>query len=163
MVSWCVEKLQCCYFSWGEIGCLSSPSLRSLPLPFPPSSWLFLSLLSVWLVYSPVSTSYKRPICWHQGRPVSKLFFSPVPFIASFCAFHHPLEVMSKRLLLSGINRCSPCRKTKSAIDNCKQYTAATVSIGVSSAPLLPGDKETHSLEQYHFFWPICLLQTYDE
>lgn len=43
-------------------------------------------------------------------------------------------------------------RKTKSAIDNCKEYTAATVSIGVSSTPLVPRDKETHSLEQYNFF-----------
>lgn len=121
----------------------------------PPSP--SLSLVSVWLVYSPVSTSYERQICWQQGRPVNKLSFSSSPSPSII-----PLEVMSKRLLLSGINRCSP-RKTKSAIDNCKEYTAATVSIGVSSTPLVLRDKETHSLEQYNFFWPICLLQTYDE
>lgn len=44
-----------------------------------------------------------------------------------------------------------------------RSSTAATVSIGVSSTPLVPGDKETHYLEQYNFFWPICFLQTYDE
>lgn len=76
-----------------------------------------------------------------------KLFFSSLAPSPSVML----LEVMSKRLLLSGINRCS-LRKTKSAIDNCKEYTAATVSIGVSSTPLVLGDKETHSLEQYNFF-----------
>lgn len=130
-----------------------------LPRSPPPSP----SLLSVWLVYSPASTSYERQICWQQGRPVSKLSVPPPPLSSSSPSLSIiPFEVMSKRLLLSGINRCSP-RKTKSAIDNCKEYTAATVSIGVSSTPLVLRDKETHSLEQYNFFWPICLLQTYDE
>lgn len=67
-----------------------------------------------------------------------------------------------KRLLLACIFRCRP-QKAKSAIDNCKKYTAATVSIGLSLFPWYGRDKKTQSLVQYNFFWPICLLQTYDE
>ena len=56
-----------------------------------------------------------------------------------------------KRLLLACIIRCRP-QKAKSAIDNCKKYTAATVSIGLSLFPWYGRDKKTHSLVQYNFF-----------
>lgn len=135
---------------WAQLELPRSPP--SLALPLVCLTCLFPRVHLIW----ETNLLTTRSSC-------EQTFGAPPPFSSSSPSLSIiPFEVMSKRLLLSGINRCSP-RKTKSAIDNCKEYTAATVSIGVSSTPLVLRDKETHSLEQYNFFWPICLLQTYDE